>query len=111
MVRLFGLLVMPGHDEAETGTYALQLLPIHFSVPADHLDRLFRAGPAQSSGSGDMAGAGLAGVLLGEQLAVRAAAPGLGRVQLCDRRAADLEAAAPRVARCGAHDRRRRRSP
>src|SRR5260370_33260832 len=95
MVRLFGLLVMPGHDEAETGTYALQLLPIHFFVPADHLDRLFRAGPAQSSGSGDMAGAGLAGVLLGEQLAVRAAAPGLGRVQLHDRRDSDLHTGPP----------------
>src|SRR5260370_21978351 len=105
MVRLFGLLVMPGHDEAETGTYALQLLPIHFFVPADHLDRLFRAGPAQSSGSGDMAGAGLAGVLLGEQLAGRAAAPGLGSVQLCDRRASHLEPAAPPVTRCGPHPR------
>ena len=67
--------------------------------------------PAQSSGSRDMAGAGLAGVLLGEQLAVRAAAPGLRRVQLPDRPGADLEAAALRVARCGPHDRRRRRPP
>src|SRR5260370_37662523 len=100
MVRLFGLLVMPGHDEAETGTYALQLLPIHFFVPADHLDRLFRAGPAQSSGSGDMAGAGLAGVLLGEQLAVRAAAPGLGSVQLRDRRGGGLRPGSPRLPPC-----------
>src|SRR6266404_165369 len=91
MVRLFG---PPGPR-----TYALQLLPVHFLVPADRPDRLFRAGPAQSPGSGDMAGAGLAGVLLGEQLAVRAAARGLGRVQLCHRSAADLETAAPCVAR------------
>jgi hypothetical protein len=103
MVRLFGPL--------GPRTHALQLLPFHFSVPADRLDRLFHTGPAQSSGSRDMAGAGLAGVLLGEQLAVRAAALGLDRVQLCDRPAVDLETAASRVALCGPHDRRRRRSP
>src|SRR5439155_19563968 len=86
----------PGHDEKAENTDVCSLTPtVHFFVPADHVDRLFRAGPAQSFGSGDMAGAGLAGVLLGEQLAVRAAAPGLGRVQLCHRRAVDLETAAP----------------
>src|SRR6478736_7823111 len=91
----------------EITTDALQLLSVYFFVPADRLDRLFHAGPAQSFGSGGMAGAGLAGVLLGEQLAVRAAARGLDRVQLCDRPAADLEKAAPRLAFCGPCDRRR----
>src|SRR5260370_15154980 len=131
MVRLFGLLVMPGtrvrlrwpehmpwcrastsclslskkdvdgrdkpgHDEAETGTDALQLLPVHFLVPADRLDRLFHHGPAQSFGSGDLAGAGLAGVLLGEQLAVRAAVDGVGRFQLRHWFVFDLKSAPPR---------------
>src|SRR5712671_5769916 len=87
----------------EMTTDALQLLPVYFLVPADRLDRLFHIGPAQLSGSGDMAGAGLAGVLLGEQLAVRAVARGLDRVQLCDRPAVDLETAAPPLAFCGPH--------
>src|SRR6267378_3445274 len=39
----------PGHDEKlRLRTYALQLLRIHFFVPADRPDRLFRAGPARS---------------------------------------------------------------
>src|SRR5258708_26137931 len=51
-------------------TYAVQLLPVHFFVPADRLVRLFRARPAERSGARDMAGAGVAGILRRDHLAV-----------------------------------------
>src|SRR5260370_30606892 len=43
-------------------TYAVQLLPVHFFVPADRLVRLFRARPVERSGARDMAGCGVAAI-------------------------------------------------
>ena len=70
----------------------------------------FALGRGGNLAPGDLAGAGLAGVLLRRQLAVRAAAAGLDRVQLRHRLSADRAAAAPRGAIRGADGRRRRRS-
>ena len=70
----------------------------------------FVLGRVGQPGAGDLAGAGVAGVLFRQQLAVCTAAAGVGRVQLFDRLAADRRAAAPHAAICGPDDRRRRRS-
>jgi hypothetical protein len=102
MVRLFG--------SAETRTNALQFLPGHLPVPPRSVGRLFRGGPVRQSGAGDLAGAGLAGVLFRQQLAVRGAAAGVDRVQLPHRIATDLRAAALHTAICGPDGRRGRRS-
>ena len=61
---------------AQERPYALQFLPVHFPVPAGRAGRLFLAGPARPSGAGDLAGAGVAGLLFRQQLAVRGAAAG-----------------------------------
>src|SRR5947209_7088016 len=66
----------------ETRPDAVQFIPVHFPVPAGCPVRLFRHRPAQRARAGDLAGAGLAGVLLRWKLAVRAAAAGLDRLQL-----------------------------
>ena len=92
------------------GLNALQFLPLHFPVPAGRAGRLFSVQPARPSGAGDLAGAGVAGFLFRQQLAVRGAAAGVDRLQLPDRMAADRSAAAPRAALCGADRRRCRRS-
>src|SRR5882672_4590578 len=89
-------------------TYALQFLSVHFPVPADRPDRLLSDGPAWQSGARDMAGAGVAGLLFRQQLAVRAAAVGVDHLQLPHRPGVDLAAAAPRAAIGGPDDRRRR---
>ena len=70
----------------------------------------FAAGPARQSGAGDLAGAGVAGVLFGQQLAVRAVAAGVDRVQLFHRLAADRQAIASHAAVRRSDSGRRRRS-
>src|SRR5665811_87426 len=54
-----------------TRTYALQFISVYFLVPAACPDWLFCDGAVRQSGSRDLAGAGVAGFLLCEQLAVR----------------------------------------
>src|SRR5882724_8577241 len=61
MVRLYRL--------RETRPDAVQFLAVHFCVPAGRPDRLFCAWPPQQCGGGDLAGAGLAGLLFVQQLA------------------------------------------
>src|ERR1700722_3726388 len=100
MVRLFG--------RPETRTYALQLLPLHFPVSARCLDWLFRAGPVGPAGTGNLAGAGVAGVLRGEWLAICRPAAGVDLIQLPDRLAAD-RAALEQPSAMDRPDRRRQR--
>ena len=104
MVRLFGL-------RAETENYALQLLSVHLPFPADRPDRLFRVGTVQQPGARGLAGGGVAGLLRRQQLAIRGSAAGVDRLQLRHRPVVDHKPAARRATLCGAHARRRRRSP
>src|SRR5258708_2534493 len=84
-------------------TYAVQLLPVHFFVPADRLVRLFRARPAERSGARDMAGAGVAGILRREQLAVRSAVICVARVHLSRRPAFHFRGHERRPPLCAPH--------
>ena len=59
---------------------ALQFLSVHFSVFADYMGRIFFAGQVQHLVAGRMARAGVAGVLLRQQLAVRCTPVGLDRL-------------------------------
>lgn len=88
---------------------ALQLLSVHLSVFADYMGRIFFAGQVQQLVAGRMARAGVAGVLLRQQLAVRCTPVGLDRLQLCDRISVDPGKAELGRAFCGAERRRGRR--
>ena len=91
MVRLFAA--------AGKGLMLFNSYPFIFLFLPVALIGYFALGRRRQSGAGDLAGAGLAGLLFRRQLAVRAAAAGLDRLQLRHRLSADRDGnCAPRRA-------------